>query len=201
MADVADAIGEALWFNVTDVRQYLYCARLLHFRFGQKLTHRTSYKMEEGVLMHQRAGELERRRSLRAYGLTDGSRRFQIDLASSRLRVRGKLDMLIERRFETIPVEFKHAHAERRTNHRYQLTLYTLLLEELGLKPVRRGFLFYLLDGTAQEVVVTEGMRRFVTRTLAEMRAVAEAEAMPEGTKRLGRCRPCEYLHFCNDRW
>jgi CRISPR-associated exonuclease Cas4 len=193
--------GPEQWFNVTDVRQYLYCARTLHYRLGQPLKHRTSYKMDEGVLMHQRVGELERRRSLKAYGLADGTRRFGVELGSARLGVRGKLDMLIEREVETIPVEFKNAHDEERTNHRYQLTMYALLAEELGVKPVRRGFLFYLLDGTAREVVVTEGMRRFVTRTLSEMRTVVQEAAMPPGTKRLGRCRPCEYLHFCNDRW
>ncbi len=192
---------EDVWFNVTDVRQYLYCPRLLHFRFGQPLTHKLSYKMEEGARVHQRTGELERRRSLKAYGLTDGRRRFGIDLASQRWGVRGRLDMLIERKFESIPVEFKHARGARQTNHRYQLTLYGLLAEELGVKPMRRGFLLYLLDGKAEEVIITEGMRRFVTRTLREMRALSRGEVMPEGTKRLGRCRACEYLHFCNDRW
>ena len=190
-----------VWFNVTDVRQYLYCPRLLHFRLSQPLKHRTSYKMEEGILMHQRAGELERRRSLKAYGLTDGKRRFNLELASERLGLRGKLDMLIEREFESTPVEFKHAHDGDQTNHRYQLTLYALMVDELGLKPVRRGFLFYLLDGVAREVVVTEGMRRYVTRTLREMRAMAGNDLMPAGTLRLGRCSPCEYLRFCNDRW
>lgn len=201
MTGTKNSEGEKLWFNVTDVRQHLYCPRLLHFRLNQPLTHRLSYKMEEGSLMHQRAGELERRRTLRAYGLSDGTRRFGVELASERLGIRGKLDMLIERQFETVPVEFKHAHADRQTNHRYQLTLYALLLDEEGAKPVRRGFLFYLLDGAVEEVLVTEGMRRFVSRTLAEMRAQAATDAMPEGTKRLGRCRPCEYLNFCNDRW
>ncbi|HLG71879.1 MAG TPA: CRISPR-associated protein Cas4 [Chloroflexota bacterium] len=194
-------LEEDLWFNVTDVRQFLYCPRLLHFRLSQPLRHRLSFKMEEGVRMHERAGELERRRSLRAYGLSDGTRRFGVELASARLGIRGKLDMLIERPFEAIPVEFKHAHAEAQTNHRYQLTLYALLAEEAQRRPVRRGFLFYLLDGVAEEVLLTEGMRRFVTRTLREMRAVAYGDGMPQGTRRLGRCWACEYLHFCNDRW
>jgi CRISPR-associated exonuclease Cas4 len=189
------------WFTVTDVRNYLYCQRLLHYRFGQPVRKRLSFKMQEGVLMHQRAGALERRRSLRAYGLTDGDRRFGVELVSERLGVRGKLDMLIERRFEALPVEFKHAHAKRRTNHRYQLTLYALLAEELAGAPVRRGFLFYLVDGAVEEVLITEGMRRFVTRTLDEMRRQAASETLPAGTRRLGKCAPREYLHFCNDRW
>src|SRR5690348_473235 len=99
----ASTAGDQLWFSVTDVRQHLYCARLTHFRLRQPLTHRLSYKMQEGILMHERAGELERRRSLRAYGLAEGARRFGVELASERLGVRGKLDMLIERRFEAIP--------------------------------------------------------------------------------------------------
>ncbi|MHB8619518.1 MAG: CRISPR-associated protein Cas4 [Chloroflexota bacterium] len=190
-----------LWFNVTDVRQYLYCPRILHYTFNQPVPRRVSFKMQEGVAVHQRMDELERRRSLKAYGLEDGDRTFHLDLASPRLGVRGKLDMLIVREYEAIPVEFKNAHSAGQTNHRYQLTLYALLAEEWRRKAVRRGFLFYLLDKRAEEVIVTSGMRRFVTRTLREMRALVARGHMPEGTRRLGRCRECEFLRFCNDRW
>jgi CRISPR-associated exonuclease Cas4 len=183
------------------VRQYLFCPRTLYFRRGQPLPERLSYKMEEGVRMHQRAGELERRRTLREYALADGARRFGVELESTRLGVRGKLDMLIERRFELVPVEFKHSRSEGRMNHRYQLALYALLAEEALGRTVRRGFLLYLVDDAVDEVTVTEGMRRYVTATLRAMREVAASEALPAGTRRLGKCVQCEYLRFCHDRW
>lgn len=195
------AVAPELDLTVTDVRQYLFCPRTLYFRLIQPVTHRLSYKMDEGVRMHERAGELERRRTLREFQLPDGERRFGVELFSQRLGVTGKLDMLIERQFETIPVEFKHSRAGGRVNHRYQLTLYGLLLEEASGRTVRRGFLLYLVDNTVEAVVITEGMRRYVTRTLRVMRDLAASEGMPEGTRQLGKCVQCEYLHFCHDRW
>ncbi|MGH2366232.1 MAG: CRISPR-associated protein Cas4 [Chloroflexota bacterium] len=201
MTEGASQLADPPWLTVTDVRQYLYCPRVLYYMAHRPAARRPTAKMDEGTQVHAQTDELERRRTLHAYGLADGERTFHLDMESARLRVRGKLDMLIIREFEAIPVEFKNAHRRGQTNHRYQLALYALLCEEHSCKPVRRGFLVYLLDRHVDEVIVTPGMRRFVTRTLREMRDAISSEALPPGTPRLGRCRECEYLHFCNDRW
>jgi predicted RecB family nuclease len=44
-------------------------------------------------------------------------------------------------------------------------------------------------------------MRAYTQRLLNQMRADVAQEHMPEGTRQLGRCRVCEFLNYCNDRW
>ena len=100
-----------LTFNASDLRQYVYCRRVIYFRYCLPVRPPPTYKMAEGKLQHERVEELERRRSLRAYGLADGERVFDVRLASERLGVVGTLDMVVVRRHEVIPVEFKHTEA------------------------------------------------------------------------------------------
>ena len=89
------------WF---EIRSWLH-------RYGLIVFYEHFLEMVEGKLQHERVEELERRRSLRAYGLADGERVFDVRLASERLGMVGTLDMAIVRRHEVIPVEFKHTEA------------------------------------------------------------------------------------------
>lgn len=166
-----------------------------------RLPRPTTYKMREGRLEHERVAELEERRSLRAYGLEEGEREFNVRLWSARLGLSGRLDLLIRTRYELVPVEFKNSAGPLGLNHKYQLTAYALLVEERYGRPVRRGFVYFILTKRAQEVVITSGMRRYVLRVLNEIRENVARERLPEGTRVLGRCRECEFLNFCNDRW
>lgn len=187
--------------GVSDVRQHVYCPRIPFFRLAGRSPRPTTYKMEEGKLEHERVTELEERRSLRAYGLADGERVFNLSLDSPRLGLAGRLDMLITTRYELIPVEFKNSEAGVGLNHKYQLAAYALLVEEHFRRPVRRAFVYFILAKRAQEVLIAPGMRRYVHRILNEIRENVARESMPDGTRVLGRCRVCEFLNFCNDRW
>lgn len=102
---------DGLTLNASDLRQYVYCPRIIYFRYCVPVRPPPTYKMVEGKLQHERAEDLEHRRTLHAYGLSDGERVFDVRLASQRLGLSGTLDLVILRRHEVIPVEFKHAEA------------------------------------------------------------------------------------------
>jgi len=187
------------WLTVTDVKQYVYCPRIVFFTYCIPLRRPITYKMEEGKLQHEHTQELERRRSLRAYGLTKGERAFSIRLHSERLGLSGLLDMAIITPGEVIPVEYKHSTGKLGLNHKYQLVAYGLLCEEKWDKPVRRGFFYLIPSKRAQEVTITPNGRRFVKRMLYEMREMIRKEAMPPPTRHRGRCAECEFRRFCGD--
>jgi CRISPR-associated exonuclease Cas4 len=192
----------ALPLAVSDVRQHVYCPRIPYFRLGLRLPHRpVTYKMAEGIAQHQRTESLEHRRGLRAYGLSDGERLFDVPLHSDRLGLGGRLDMLIRRAWEAVPVEFKNTRASLGLNHKYQLTAYALLVEETFGLPVRRAFVYFIPLKLAREVAITPAMRAYTRRVLGEIRRNVAEERMPNGTRVLGRCRECEFLAYCNDRW
>ena len=187
---------------VSDVRQHVYCPRIPYFRLGARLPHRfVTGAMQEGILEHQRTEALEQRRSLRAYGLADGERWFDVRLRSDRLALGGRLDMLICRASEVIPVEFKNSRAGLGLHHKYQLAAYALLAEEQFGRPVRRAFVYFIPLKHAQEVELTPAARAYTKRVLNEIRARVAQERMPDGTRVLERCRVCEFLPYCNDRW
>jgi CRISPR-associated exonuclease Cas4 len=188
--------------TVSDVRQHVYCPRIPYFRLGLRLPHRfVTYKMTEGILEHRRTEALEHRRGLRAYGLQDGERLFDLLLHSERLALGGRLDLLIRRRWEAIPVEFKNTRQPLGLNHKYQLTAYALLVEDAFGLPVRRAFVYFIPLKLAREVVVTPATRAHTRRVLGEIRRNVQLEQMPPGTRLLGRCQECEFLPYCNDRW
>jgi CRISPR-associated exonuclease Cas4 len=191
-----------LSLTVSDLRQFAYCPRIPFFRLGLRLPHRfVTAGMQEGILQHQRQEDLEHRRSLHAYGLQDGERLFDLPLRSERLALGGRLDMAILRDAELIPVEFKHSQERLGVHHKYQLTAYALLVEEVLAKPVRRAFVYFIPRRQAQGLAITPAMRAYTRRLLNTVRAAVGRERMPEGTRVLGRCRVCELLPYCNDRW
>lgn len=254
----SEARGQApplLTLNASDLRQYVFCPRVVYFRYCLPVRPPPTYKMVEGKLQHERAEDLEPRRTLRAYGLADGERVFGVRLSSERLGIAGAIDMVIVRRHEVIPVEFKQTKAraapsaregkaalgtprlggEGRSSrstaplaeeasslpeggpnageyavplhHKYQLAAYALLAEERWRLPASRCFVHFVPVGApgearwsrAQEVAITTGVRNHTRRLLGEMRRLIADQRMPEATRRVERCRDCEYRRFCND--
>jgi len=189
--------------TVTDIKQYHYCRRIAYYTYCLPVPKHLTYKVQEGERAHQRQADLEHRRTLRTYGLAVGERHFGVALYSERLGLSGRLDMSIVTPApgsEVIPVEFKHTTPARLgMNHKYQLAAYALLVEEVWQRPARRGFLYFIPEKRAQEVVMTAGMRRHVARTLADIRRLVQTEAMPPPAAQRGRCVDCEYRRYCND--
>jgi CRISPR-associated exonuclease Cas4 len=198
----ASADRRLLDLAVSDVRQHVYCPLIPYFRLGARLPHRyVTGAMHEGILEHQRTEALEQRRGLRAYGLSDGERSFDVRLRSERLALGGRLDMLISRSSEAIPVEFKNTTAGLGLHHKYQLAAYALLAEEQLARPVRRAFVYFIPMKRAQAVEITPAVRAYTKRVLHSIRASVAREQMPDGTRVLEHCRVCEFRPYCNDRW
>jgi CRISPR-associated exonuclease Cas4 len=190
---------ELLLLSVTDVRQFVYCARVVYYTRFLELPRPVTYKMEEGRYQHQRSSELERRRSLRAYGLSEGDRPFSVRLYSQRLGLSGLLDMVIDTPSELIPVEFKHSTGQPGLNHKYQLTAYALLVEDRWHRPVRRGFVYRIPEKEAVEILITSNMRRHVHALLDEIRAMLRQGGRPRPTPYRQRCVDCEFRRLCGD--
>ncbi len=205
--------GELLTLTATDVRQWVYCPRIVYYTYCLKVKRPVTYKMEEGTLQHERVTELEARRTLRSYGLRredEAHREFRVALYSARLGLSGLLDMAIVTPHEIIPVEYKDntpAHSLQgkqavpvvALTHKYQLTAYALLAEEKFGKPVRRGFVHYIPTKQSREVLITAEMRAHVVDIQGEIRRMLANEGLPAPTPQRARCRECEFRRFCGD--
>ena len=191
---------EALTFVVTDLKQYVYCPRVVYYTYCLPLLRPTTFKMEQGIAVHEVEKGREQRRSLRPYGLPSGERHFDLDLYSADLGLRGRMDLAIrvEAAPEAIPVEYKHS-TKAGTHVKRQLAAYGLLLQEAWGVDVQRGFVYLIPLRKAQEVKLTPTLYRRVRGQIRQMRDMVIGEQMPPAPSRRSRCVACEFRRFCND--
>jgi CRISPR-associated exonuclease Cas4 len=194
--------GQEVPWRVTDLKQYVYCPRIVYYHTCLPKVRPTTFKMQAGIEAHREAEGKERRRTLRAYGLECGERHFNVCLVSERLGMRGEVDLVIETESkgqrEAIPVDYKLAKKVGK-HFQLQLTAYATMLEDAWGLPVRRGFVYLIPQRRAQEVRITARQRTALDEALTGMNRVLMKEWMPPATRQRARCVGCEFRRFCND--
>ncbi len=195
----SDRGSTLLGVRVSDLKQFLYCPRVVYFSYVLPVERRATYKMDVGREQHEALESLESRRTLKRYGLDDGERRFRVPLVSGRLGLSGILDLLIVTGSGRYPVEFKDAPRGPALHHRYQLAAYCLLVEEAHREPVRCGFLYVIPQHRVVPIPLTPSLRSRVLEVLGRIRQMIRTEFVPPPTRRKGRCWDCEYRNFCAD--
>lgn len=191
--------------EVTDLKQYAYCPRIVYYHYCLPHIRPITYKMQAGIDGHSDEVAREERRSLRPYGLVAGERFFDVHVQSEELGVRGRIDMVIaapERAApdaELIPVDYKFSERTPGRHFKIQLAMYALLLEEGWKLPVRRGFIYLIPTRQATSVAITAPLRRQALKQLEEIRTMIAREAIPEPPASRRPCVSCEFRRFCND--
>lgn len=69
---------DGFYLQVTDLKQYLYCPRVVFYRYCLPDVRPVTFKMQAGIAAQDRVTELEKRRSLRAYDVVAGTRHFHV---------------------------------------------------------------------------------------------------------------------------
>ncbi|RJX17296.1 MAG: CRISPR-associated protein Cas4 [Ammonifex sp.] len=184
--------------KVSDIKQYLYCPRVIFFSYVAPVEKKVTTKMNVGKEEHFTTARLEERRRLRAYGLASGERRFNAYLRSVRLGLEGVLDMYIATPRGDFPVDFKNA-CRVALNHKYQLVAYALLLEDHFARPVRGGFIYLIPYKRAHYIELTPDARLYTRRLIGAVRNLVAREHFPAAPRRWGRCADCEYRNYCGD--
>jgi CRISPR-associated exonuclease Cas4 len=188
-----------LW--VADIKQYLYCPRVVYFHYVMPVEKKPTYKMELGKEVHEAIGELEKRRKLRAYGLQEGTRVFDVRLNSIRLGLRGRLDMMIRTSDACYPVDFKLTEGRPHKNHLYQLAAYALLIEEEYGCEVKQGFVYLIPEKDAVVMQIGMDLKVDVADLIKTIREMVSREEIPEVNPSRRRCEDCEYQNYCGDVW
>ncbi|MBA2395366.1 MAG: CRISPR-associated protein Cas4 [Ktedonobacteraceae bacterium] len=191
--------------EVTDIKQYTYCPRIVFYRYCLPTIRPTTVLMEEGIRQHMEEEDREERRSLRHYQLKEGERFFHLALQSETLGLVARIDLAIATPSraavgaEGIVVEYKYSEQKAGAHFKLQLAAYALLLEEAWNIPVKRGFIYSIPLKSAEVVSITPALRKKVLQTIASIRQLVERQEMPDPPVAQGRCVTCEFRRFCND--
>ena len=189
-------------FRVTDLKQWVYCPRILYYALCLPGVRPITYKMIAGIEAGQEEEGREGRRSLRAYGLAHGRREFNVTLVSDRYGLRGLVDMVVWIEVpdagEVIPVDYKLSRISGE-HFKMQVMAYGLMLEEISGLPARRGFLYEIPNRRAEKIALDKRLRDKLLMTLDAMHHMLHTEIMPTATPNRNKCLSCEFRRFCND--
>jgi len=191
--------------EVTDLKQYVYCPRIVFYRYCLPRVRPITGLMEEGIRRHEEEDEREGRRSLRNYGLREGERVAHLALRSSELGLSGRLDLAIATPSREAPdaegivVEYKYSEQKAGTHFVLQLAAYALLLEEACNIPVKCGYLYSIPLKRAERILITPHLRKKVVQTVQHIKHIVDHELMPAPPSTQYRCVTCEFRRFCND--
>lgn len=195
-------IYDATPFRVTDLKQWVYCPRILYYEVCLPGVRPTTYKMEAGIETARAEESREERRSLRAYGVKEGKREFNFEVKSSTLGLRGLVDMVIwveEKGTEqVIPVDYKLSDIPGE-HFKVQLAAYGMMLEEMSGFDARVGYLYSMTQRKAEKIRLDKRLREKTIGALEEMQGMLWREIIPMPSKNRARCVNCEFRRFCND--
>lgn len=194
---------ERPYLQVTDLKQWAYCPRVVYYRFCLPRIRPLTYSMQAGVQAHEEATSREERRSLRAYGLAAGERFFDVALTSERLHLTARIDLVIRAQTaqgeEGIVVDYKLSERQAGSHFKLQLAAYAVMLEEAWGIPVRRAFLYHIPQRQAEAIPITANLRQKVETMIAAIHRTIVGEMMPLPPATPGPCVSCEFRRFCND--
>jgi CRISPR-associated exonuclease Cas4 len=198
-------VAEHTTLEVTDLKQWTYCPRVVWYRYCLPDIRPITTLMEAGIARHRDEAGREERRSLRAYGLQEGERAFDLAIASDKLGLRGRLDLAIALPSrdapgaEAVVVDYKDSESAPGLHFKVQLAAYALLVEEAWGLPVRRGFIYRIPLRRAEPVSITAALRARTMATVAAIQEAIRGEALPEAPTSRRPCVSCEFRRFCND--
>lgn len=191
--------------TVSEVRQWVFCPRVLWHRRAMPQRTPETPKMRLGASAEAALEKLERRRGTKKYGLEGAHRAFGVELRSERLGVRGICDvvLMVDGPPPRVhPVDVKRTLGGAGEHHAAQLAGYAMLLEEQHGLPagwIATGFLLLVPQGEVVPVPLGVDVRARFEAALREIREMLETERFPPPTKHRGFCPQCEYVHFCGD--
>jgi len=185
-------------FTITDLKQFIYCPRILYYHACLPDIRPVTYKMDAGIEAHNDERKRAARRSLKMVNESVGERHFDVLISSAKLGLSGQIDEVVETEDELIPVDYKLAR-QAGYHFKVQLAAYALLLEDNFPKRVRRGYLYLIPPRKALEIKIAGKLHADVRRALDEMRTIVDREQIPPPTQWRQRCVDCEFRRFCND--
>ena len=189
--------------TVSDVKQYLYCPRIIYFDHVLHVPKPSDQKLLTGKELHDSITAKEKRRKGAIFydpELDRSEKMFRVALESSSLGLRGVLDYLVKTDREYIPVDYKFGSSHNGAiylNHKYQLAAYALLVESCFKTTVRRGYIHYSKDRVNVRMDLGDEIRRRTLKMIREVSMIIAEEMEPVATKNPGRCIDCEYSRYC----
>ncbi len=115
----------------------------------------------------------------------------ELDVVSERLRVKGKVDILLK---NNEPLEIKYS-SRIKPWWRYSTVLYAVIVEDMFRKPVKRAWIYLTEKKKLVEIRIYEEDRKFVEESVRKCHRILDRFEEPKPFKY--RCSNCDYRDVC----
>lgn len=180
-----------------EVRQYLYCKRIIYFRHIIKAPMKKSYKMEVGEKKHEKLQNLfcnNNENYIQKY--------FNVYLSDPKLGLVGLIDYFEFDGKDAYPVEIKSGNIPPKgleKPHKYQVAAQAMLIESNFDFIVNRVKIFYSKFKKIIEYPINLEKKLELLRILEKINDLISNEKIPNPTSDRGKCVDCECRNYCDN--
>jgi len=178
-----------------DVRQFVYCPRIIYFRYVQRIRPPRTFKMKKGQDQHEeevRVKDVELSDTVSKY--------YNYYLIDKKLGLSAILDYFESDGTEATPVDIKTGHYYGDTisdHHLAQLLAQALLLETQLHLLVRYIKVIYTQHEKifTYEIGIDDRLR--LLRHIDQIQQIIQEEDIPQPTSNHAKCKDCEFWIYC----
>lgn len=198
--NIADPQSQVM-ITPSEILEYLYCPRFIYFQNILKIAQyeERRYKVRKGRQVHE--DRLKQNKEYLRKKIPVVRKESNVYLAHLQIGIRGIVDEILYLKDGTLaPVDYKYTPFREKSfkTHTYQLIAYGMLIEKMYSKPVKKGYIFYIRNGSKpSEIQITDEYKRRLIVIKNKILELIHDERIPKKTKYLIRCRDCTYKHIC----
>jgi len=194
-------VEENIYITTSDVIEYLFCPRFTYYMHCLEIPQHEGnrFKVQKGRHIHEireKTNTEYLRKKLGCIG-----RENSVKLCSKKHHIRGIVDEIIFLADGTAaPIDYKYAEYKEKTfrTHKYQATIYALLIAENYGKPVNRAYLCYARSNNKiKEITITEKDYKKAIKAIEEVLDIIQNGLYPKKTKYSRKCIDCCYRRIC----
>ena len=184
-----------IYLTSEDMRQFVYCPRIIYFRYVMKIRLQSTYKMTRGEEIHEQ--EIRKKTSYK-----DGSftKYYNLYIKDKELNIAAILDYLEFDGTEGIPVDIKTGHCYQNPisdHHLAQLLFQAILVERKFNLAVRKVKVVYKKDNLEHSYDISVEDKVKIFKNISKMRSIIEGEVIPSPTPTVAKCTDCEFWNYC----
>jgi CRISPR-associated exonuclease Cas4 len=183
-----------LILSIYNVSEYLYCQKSCFYKiFGFEENQEHNLGMIEGRNQH----EIVHSDSTR-YKEKDIKQLTNLNVFSHKYNVRGKLDLLEIRKDKYIPIEYKKGKRSDYLNHKVQLCLQALCLEEMYNTKIQKAYLYFIQERIRVPVTIDDELRKITINTINQIKEKIKGNNPNLFIKnRNDLCPECSFFQTC----
>lgn len=177
-----------------EIRQYVYCNRIIYFRHVLNAPMKNTYKMEYGMKKHEKLQELAENNK------NAPQKYFNIYLTDPDSGLVGLIDYFEFDGNEAYPVEIKtgkEPYDKMDISHKMQVTAQTILIEKNFNFLVKKVKIFYTKSEKIVEYPISIKDKLKVLEILDKIFKLLDSESIPVPTEHRGKCVDCECRNYC----